>query len=98
MTENVILSPIYYPDTVNPTGGEAVETLETRFRHFQQYNKGGGSLQSVTFWCDKSKIRVPVCFRFLRHGFYNEYRRMNCEEKSYRERVLARPDQPCRRI
>lgn len=59
MTENVILSPIYYPDTVNPTGGEAVETLETRFSHFQQYNKGGGSLQSVTFWCDPGPGLFP---------------------------------------
>ena len=92
MTENVILSPIYYPDTVNPTGGEAVETLETRFSHFQQHNKRDGSLQSVTFWGDRSKIQILTCFRYSRHEIYNDYMRMNCEEQSYRERELARPD------
>ena len=92
MTENVVPLPLYYQDTINPTGGEAMETLDTRFRHFQQHNKGDGSLQSVTFWGDKSKIQVLTCFRFSRHGIYNDYMRINCEEKSYRESVLDRPD------
>lgn len=69
-----------------------METLETRIRHFQQHNKGNGSLQSVTFWGDKSKVQALTCFRFSRHGIYNDYMRINCEEKSYRERVLDHPD------
>ena len=68
-----------------------METLETRIRHFQQHNKGNGSLQSVTFWGDKSKVQALTCFRFSRHGIYNDYMRINCEEKSYRERVLDHP-------
>lgn len=69
-----------------------METLETRFRHFQQHNKGDGSLQSITFWGDRSKVQVLTGFRFTRHEIYVEYMRINCEEKSYRERVLDRPD------
>ena len=92
MTENVAPLPLYYPETTNHTGGEAMETLETRIRHFQQHSKGDGSLQSVTFWGDRSKVQALTCFRFSLHGIYNDYMRINCEEKSYRERVLARPD------
>ena len=69
-----------------------METLDTRFRHFQQHNKGNGSLQSVTFWGDKTKIQALTSFRYGRHEIYNEYMRINCEEKSYRERVLDRPE------
>ena len=69
-----------------------METLDTRFRHFQQHSKGDGSLQSVTFWGDKTKIQALTSFRYGRHEIYNEYMRINCEEKSYRERVLDRPD------
>ena len=92
MTENVAPFPLYYPETINPAGGEAMETLDTRFRHFQQHSKGDGSLQSVTFWGDKTKIQALTSFRYGRHEIYNEYMRINCEEKSYRERVLDRPD------
>ena len=92
MTENVAPLPLYYPEPTNSTGGEAMETLEARVRHFQQHNKGDGSLQSVTFWGDKTKIQALTSFRFGRHEIYNEYMRINCEEKSYRERVVDRPE------
>lgn len=69
-----------------------METLEARVRHFQQHSKGDGSLQSVTFWGDKTKIQALTSFRFGRHEIYNEYMRINCEEKSYRERVLDHPE------
>ncbi|MBQ9336742.1 MAG: hypothetical protein IJS14_05540 [Lentisphaeria bacterium] len=68
-----------------------METLETRVRHFQQHSKGDGSPQSVTFWGDSSKIQLLTNFRFSRHEIYIEYMRINCEEQSYRERVLDRP-------
>ena len=67
MTENVAPLPLYYPEPTNSTGGEAMETLEARARHFQQHNKGDGSLQSVTFWGDKTKIQALTSFRFGRH-------------------------------
>lgn len=68
-----------------------METLETRFRHFQQHNKGDGSLQSLTFWGNKSRIRILTKLRFSRHEIYTGYMRINSEEKDYRENVLNGP-------
>ena len=68
-----------------------METLDTRFRHFQQHNKGDGSLQSITFWGDKSKIRILTRLRFKRHEIYTDYMRINSEEKHYRENELNFP-------
>ena len=68
-----------------------METLETRARHFKQHNKGNGSLDSVTFWDDQSKIRIFTEFRFSRHELYVEYMRINAEEKFYRQREIDRP-------
>lgn len=91
MTENVLHGTLYCPDTINHTGGQIMETLETRFRHFQQHSKGDGSLQSLTFWGDKSKIQILTNFRFTRHEIYIEYMRINTQEKYYRENVLNQP-------
>ena len=68
-----------------------METLETRARHFKQHNKGNGSLDSVTFWDDQSKIQILTDFRFSRHELCIEYMRINAEEKFYRESKLDRP-------
>ena len=68
-----------------------METLETRARHFKQHNKGNGSLDSVTFWDDQSKIQILTDFRFSRHELCIEYMRINAEELFYRKRELDRP-------
>lgn len=93
MTENVIHGSLYSPDnTINPAGGQIMETLEMRLRHFQKHNKGNGTLEALTFWEEKAQIRLLGNYRFDLHEIYKDFAQICLEEQLFRVNVLGKPD------
>ena len=64
-----------------------METLETRMRHFQTHNKGNGSLQSLTFWGDRTNFKLLNSFRASLYEICKKYMEINCEEKYFRGKM-----------
>ncbi|MBO4630452.1 MAG: hypothetical protein J5858_00875 [Lentisphaeria bacterium] len=92
MTENVAPLALYSSDTTNHTGGEIMETLEMRLRHFQKHNKGNGTLEALTFWEEKARIQLLTNYRFDLHEIYKEFMKISFEEQMFRLNVFGKPD------
>ena len=92
MTENVAPLALYSSDTTNHTGGQIMETLEMRLRHFQKHNKGNGTLEALTFWEEKGEIQLLSNYRFDLHEIYKDFAKISLEEGLFRVNVLGKPD------
>ena len=69
-----------------------METLEMRLRHFQQHNKGNGTLESLTFWEEKAEIQLLSNYRFDLHEIYKDFVKISLDEQIFRLNVLGKPD------
>ena len=92
MTENVAQPSLYCRNNpVNPTGGQIMETLDARLRHFQKHSKGNGTLESLTFWGDESQIQLLENYRFDLHEIYKDFIKITLDEQMFRMNILDKP-------